>query len=112
MLRRMANTQPQAEIFRVDEIELNPSSYEVRAYGKLVNLTPTEFNLLYILMRSPGQVFSREQLLDYLVENGYTGIERTINVHIRNLRTKIEKDPSQPLYIETVFGIGYRFCRP
>lgn len=111
-LRRVGNAPQPHESLHVGEIELNPTSYEVHAFGKPVSLTPTEFNLLHILMRSPGQVFSREQILDYLVDNGYTGLERTINVHVRNLRTKIEQDPSQPHYIETVFGVGYRFCRP
>ena len=60
-------------------------------------------------MNAPEQVFSRQVLLDKLVDTGYTGLERTINVHIRNLRTKIEENPAQPVYIETVFGVGYRF---
>ena len=63
-------------------------------------------------MRAPGQVFTREQLADRLAEVGYSGLERTLNVHIRNLRSKIEPDPDQPRYIETVFGVGYRLHRP
>jgi DNA-binding response OmpR family regulator len=64
------------------------------------------------MLRAPGQVFTREQLADRLAEVGYSGLERTLNVHIRNLRTKIEPDPDQPRYIETVFGVGYRLYRP
>ncbi|HSH05620.1 MAG TPA: helix-turn-helix domain-containing protein [Anaerolineae bacterium] len=61
-------------------------------------------------MTTPNRVFSRQELLDRFIDTDYTGLERTINVHIRNLRTKIEPDPSQPIYIETVFGVGY--CCP
>ncbi|MEM7117460.1 MAG: response regulator transcription factor [Chloroflexota bacterium] len=94
---------------KIGDITLNPKTHEVTARGQQVNLTPTEFNILTILMNAPEQVFSRQVLLDKLVDTGYTGLERTINVHIRNLRTKIEAEPAQPVYIETVFGVGYRF---
>lgn len=110
-LRRAGVAQQDNKTLRVGQIELDPHSHLVTAADQTVNLTPTEFNLLHILIASPGRVFSREQLLDHLVQNGYTGLERTINVHIRNLRTKIEPDPSNPIYIETVFGVGYRFCQ-
>jgi DNA-binding response OmpR family regulator len=75
----------------------------------VVNLTPTEFDLLAILMSEPGRVFSRAELLEAIQGVSFESLERSINVHIRNLRTKIEQDPSQPSYIETVFGVGYRF---
>ena len=61
-------------------------------------------------MRSAGQVLTRQQLADRLAEDGYAGLERTLNVHVRNLRAKIEPNPDQPQYVETVFGVGYRFC--
>jgi DNA-binding response OmpR family regulator len=72
-------------------------------------LTPIEFDMLGVLMRSPGKVFTRAQLVDHLLNSGFTGLDRTLNVHIRNLRTKIEEDPANPQYVETVFGVGYRF---
>lgn len=97
---------------RVGEITLDEATHIVLARGLPVSLTPTEFNLLAALMRAPGQVFTRQQLADQLAEDGYVGLERTLNVHIRNLRTKIEVDPDQPSYIETVFGVGYRLCKP
>ena len=75
-----------------------------------VSLTPSEFDLLAILMASPGRVFSRAELLIQLQGTAFEGVERTIDVHIRNLRTKIEPDPGEPRYIETVFGVGYRFA--
>jgi DNA-binding response OmpR family regulator len=62
-------------------------------------------------MRSPGRVFSREELVKELTDSGFAGLESTLNVHVRNLRMKIEKNPGNPCYVETVFGIGYRFHR-
>jgi len=76
-----------------------------------VSLTPIEFDLLRMLMRSPGRVFSRSELIDQLSDSGFTGLDSTLNVHIRNLRTKIEPDPAKPLFIDTVFGVGYRFLK-
>jgi DNA-binding response OmpR family regulator len=75
-----------------------------------VDLTKSEFELLATLMASPGHVFSRLDLLDRVTGDAYEGYERTIDVHIRNLRLKIEPDPKHPMYIETVYGMGYRFA--
>jgi DNA-binding response OmpR family regulator len=74
-----------------------------------VHLTPSEFELLALLMSSPGRVYPRLELLEELQGTSFEGVARTIDVHIRNLRTKVEPDPSNPTYIETVFGVGYRF---
>ena len=87
---------------------LDRATHDVTTEGKSVVLTPLEFDLLAILMRTPGRVFTRTELVDNLSESGFAGLESTLNVHIRNLRLKIEKDPAKPLYLETVFGIGYR----
>ena len=76
--------------------------------AQAVNLTPSEFELLAVLVSAPGRVFSRAILLDQVQGTNFEGVERTIDIHIRNLRTKIEPDPSKPIYIETVFGVGYR----
>jgi DNA-binding response OmpR family regulator len=84
----------------------------VRVRGNVVSLTPSEFDLLATLMATPGHVFTRIELLERLQGMVIEGAEKTINVHIHNLRNKIEPDPTKPTYIETVFGIGYRFCRP
>lgn len=111
VLRRGAATNPQpAEVYQVGDLRLDRASYEVTVAGQIANLTPSEFELLSMLMAAPGRVFSREQLLERLQGNTYEGVERTIDVHIRNIRKKIESDPTHPQYIETVFGIGYR-CR-
>jgi DNA-binding response OmpR family regulator len=112
VLRRAEPPDPARKPTRVGDIVLDEASHEVMVRGQAVNLTPTEFNLLALLMGSPGQVFTRQQLADRLAEDGFDGLERTLNVHIRNLRTKIEADPEQPRCIETVFGVGYRLARP
>lgn len=110
VLRRAATSQqPQAdERLHVGELVLDRATYTVTAGGQPVNLTPSEFTLLGVLMAAPGRVFTREQLLEQLQGNTYEGVERTIDVHIRNLRRKVERDPARPRYIETVFGAGYR----
>ena len=97
-----------AEQVRVGDILLDKSRHEVRVGEKLVALTPLEFDLLSALMRSPGRVYTRAELVDTLMDSGFAGLESTLNVHMRNLRLKIEQDPSNPRYLETVFGVGYR----
>ncbi len=110
---RRAGTAPQAnaaELLRLGDVSLNRATRDVLVDGQSVSLTPTEFTLLEAMLAAPGRVFSREQLLALLQGNSYEGVERTIDVHIRNLRKKIELDPAHPRYVETVFGAGYR-CR-
>ena len=97
-----------ADIVRLGELLVNRQAHSVMISGQPVTLTPSEFALLATLLESPGRVFSRELLLERLQGHDYEGIERTIDVHIRNLRKKIEPDPTQPRYIRTVFGVGYR----
>ena len=112
VLRRTTAAQnPTAtELLRVGALELNHATREVTIAGQPASLTPSEFALLAVLMAAPGRVFTRELLLEKLQGNTYEGVERTIDVHIRNLRRKIEPDPTRPQYVETVFGAGYR-CR-
>lgn len=109
VLRRAGKAAPQAEILRAGDITLDRNGRLVQVGARTVNLTPSEFDLLAALMSAPGHAFSRLDLLDVLQGIAYEGYERTIDVHIRNLRTKIEQDPSQPRYVETVYGHGYRF---
>ncbi|MCB8918232.1 MAG: response regulator transcription factor [Pseudomonadales bacterium] len=108
VLRRAGKATPQAATLRAGDIMLDRSGRLVQVAQQTVNLTPSEFDLLAALMAEPGRAFSRMELLDLLQGTGFEGYERTIDVHIRNLRTKIEPDPSQPHYIETVYGHGYR----
>ena len=92
------------------DIHLDQSSYIVKVRGDRVDLTRSEFDLLAALMNSPGRAFSRMDLLDRLQGVAYDGYERTIDVHIKNLRSKLEDNPRKPAYIETVYGVGYRFA--
>jgi DNA-binding response OmpR family regulator len=94
------------------DLEIDTEKYEVRARGKLVSLTPLEFELLRFLAENEGKVFSRDVLLDKLWGYDYYGDTRTVDVHIRRLRTKIEEDASNPRYIITVRGKGYKFRDP
>ena len=110
LLRRAGADVFQPDSLRAADILLERDTRQVRVDGKSVSLTPSEFDLLAILMESPGRVYARADLLIKLQGTTFEGAERTIDVHIRNLRTKIEPDASNPRYIETVFGVGYRFC--
>ena len=92
----------------ISGITLDRDSREVFADERSVDLTPSEFDLLAALMGAPGRVFSRLDLLDVIQGVRYEGYERTIDTHIKNLRSKIEADPRKPQYIETVYGVGYR----
>lgn len=109
VLRRVEKQASSQEILRMGAIELDWSGRITTVNGQTVELTPSEFALLGALMASPGRVFSRLELLDRLQGTAYEGYERTIDVHVRNLRAKIEPDASNPQYIETVYGAGYRF---
>lgn len=111
ILRRTTGGEERMEVLRADDVTLDQGTHTVTVKNQPVTLTPLEFDMLAVLMRSPGQVFTRGQMVDHLLNSGFTGLDRTLNVHVRNLRMKIEDDPSNPKYIETVFGVGYRFHR-
>ncbi|OGN88495.1 MAG: DNA-binding response regulator [Chloroflexi bacterium RBG_13_48_10] len=110
VLRRAEKQASSQEILRMGAIELDWAGRTTTVNGQPIVLTPSEFSLLATLMATPGRVFSRLELLDRLQGTAYEGYERTIDVHIRNLRAKIEPDASNPQYIETVYGAGYRFA--
>jgi two-component system, OmpR family, alkaline phosphatase synthesis response regulator PhoP len=110
IFRRQEKGAGGKEILRCGDIELDRERHLLTVAGKPVGLTPSEFELLATMMAAPGRVFSRLELLDRLQGTAYEGYERTIDVHIRNLRTKIETNPSIPRYVETVYGAGYRFA--
>jgi DNA-binding response OmpR family regulator len=107
-LRRAGQAPVESTLLRAADIVLDKETRTVRVGERNVNLTPSEFDLLLILITTPGRVYSRDELLNGLA--GAASVERTVDVHIRNLRAKIEPDPANPRYIETVFGVGYRFC--
>jgi DNA-binding response OmpR family regulator len=96
-------------VIRAADIIIDRDTRGVRVGPRHIDLTPSEFELLAILAAAPGRVRSRAELLLHLQGEDSERIERTIDVHIRNLRSKIEHDPAHPRYIQTVFGVGYRF---
>ena len=110
VLRRANKQAAPAEILRVGSITLDRTGHIVQVNNQVVDLTPSEFELLATLMATPGRAFSRLDLLESTSGDAFEGYERTIDVHIRNLRAKVEPDPSNPRYIQTVYGMGYRFA--
>jgi DNA-binding response OmpR family regulator len=110
VLRRVDKGSIPMEILRAADITLDQTTRLVKVGDRDVDLTPTEFDLLAALMSAPGRVFSRAALLEAVQGVAFEAFERSIDVHISNLRAKIEADPRKPRYIETVFGVGYRFC--
>jgi len=111
VLRRMGEQQGQgpAEI-RCGDLVIDFVRHEVRVKTTPAHLTPTEFRLLEVLVKEPGRAFTRLELLDNVFGYDFEGLERTVDVHVMNLRKKIEPDASQPMYIRTVYGVGYRFA--
>jgi DNA-binding response OmpR family regulator len=109
VLRRQEAASDPNRILQSGSLMLDPGTHSVSVAGRPADLTPLEFDLLALLMSAPGRVFTREQISERLADSGFAGLERTLNVHVRNLRAKIESNPSDPEYIETVFGVGYRF---
>ncbi|MEM6326482.1 MAG: response regulator transcription factor [Bacteroidota bacterium] len=105
VLRRAGHAP--ADVFQAGEVVLDPGCHRVEVRGEPVTLTRAEFAILRAMMEAPGRVFSRANLLGVLGHD-HGGSERTVDSHIRNLRSKIEQDPSAPACIETVFGVGYR----
>lgn len=95
-------------IYRSGSLELNPETHIVTRKNERIDLTPSEFTLLQTFLARPGRVFTRMELLDIVQGEAYAAYERTIDVHVKNLRIKIEDDPRHPQYIETVYGVGYR----
>jgi len=110
--RSVAKVEEKPKKIVAKDLEIDLEKYEVKVRGSLVNLTPLEFELLRFLAENEGKVYSRDVLLDTLWGYDYYGDTRTVDVHIRRLRTKIEEDPSNPKYIITVRGKGYKFKDP
>ncbi|HEY8743495.1 MAG TPA: response regulator transcription factor, partial [Chloroflexota bacterium] len=112
LLRRLAADEEPQPRLQAGELIVDLATYEVWRGETSIHLTPKEFKLLSVLMRSPNRVFTRNQLLDHVFGPTYDGGERTIDVHLMNLRKKIEGKPEQPVYVQTVFGVGYKFAAP
>ena len=111
LLRRTEPPITSTQSLCIADLEIDQAAHTLTRDGVTIELTPTEFSLLLTLANQPGRVFSRLQLLEAAQGVAYEGYERTIDAHIKNLRAKIEPDSKNPKYIETVFGVGYRFTR-
>lgn len=92
-----------------NDLEIDFSSHEVKKSGVVVNLTKNEYKLLTTLVKYPGRVYSRDELIAFAFDDTYEGFDRAIDSHIKNIRHKIESDPKNPVYIVTVHGMGYKF---
>jgi DNA-binding response OmpR family regulator len=107
--RAQPAVEPPAPALRYRDLQVNFLSREVRRGGELHHLTPKEYGLLELMARAPGRAFARGELLRHVFGAAYEGLDRTIDVHIMNLRRKIEPDPAAPIYVLTVYGYGYKF---
>jgi two-component system, OmpR family, alkaline phosphatase synthesis response regulator PhoP len=109
LLRRIyGELSSESTTWRVGEVELNAEAHLATVRGQRIDLTPSEFTILQTLIARPGRVFTRMELLDQISGEAYAAYERTVDVHVKNLRAKIEIDARIPVYIETVYGVGYR----
>jgi two-component system alkaline phosphatase synthesis response regulator PhoP len=108
-LRRASGEVGPSTTLRAGDVELDTGSLTATVAGQQVELTATEFQLLAALVRQPQRIFSREQLLEAIHGVAFDGFDRSVDSHVKNLRRKIEPDPRQPRYIQTVYGLGYRF---
>ncbi len=109
ILRRVQGNLRQSGLLRAADLEIDLNGHRVTRAGEPIQLSRTEFNLLAILAQHPGQTLTRAQLVDRLHNATYEGFDRSIDAHIKNLRRKLEPNPSQARYVLTVFGVGYRF---
>ena len=109
--RTFDDAMPLANVycFGNDDFTINVEKHEVIKYGEIVNLTPSEYNILLSLVKHPSKVYTREELIAVALGEDFIGFDRTIDSHIKNLRQKIEDDPKSPKLVVTVHGIGYRF---
>ncbi len=110
VLRRTEGGALRPETVSAGELTIDLAKHAVRIGDRAVELTPTEFDLLAVLVQNPGRVYTRLQLLDQVQGEAFEGYERTIDAHIKNLRQKVERDPRNPRYLLTVFGVGYKFA--
>ena len=108
ILRRAAAETSKPEIITVGDLVIDLEQHSVQRAGVSIDLTPTEFDILVTLAKQPKRVFSRLQIMELAQGDAFEGYERTIDAHVKNLRLKLEPNPKKPVYIQTVFGIGYK----
>ena len=110
VFRRIDIGPGQADVVRVADVTLDVPRLQAKVGDRTVDLTSTEFELLALMMRQPGRVFTRGQLLDAVRGDELESLDRVIDVHVKNLRRKLEPDPRNPRYLLTVYGVGYKFA--
>jgi two-component system, OmpR family, alkaline phosphatase synthesis response regulator PhoP len=108
VLRRTGGGAAAPEMLRDGDLVLDLGGHQATLEGRPLDLTPTEFDLLAVLLQNPGRVFTRLDLLERVQGYAYEGYERTIDAHVKNLRAKLGDDPRHPRYVQTVFGVGYK----
>lgn len=108
VLRRVGSGAAQPHVLQVGELRLDLDRHQAMVGDRSLELTPTEFDLLKMVMENPGHAFTRQELIEKGLGYAYAGLERTIDSHIKNLRKKLDLAPDSPAYIETVHGVGYR----
>ena len=111
ILRRANGQVRPSSLLQVRGLSLDVEQRSIALNGQLLELTPTEYDLLRTLMQNTNYAFTRGELIEKALGFGYDGFDRTIDSHIKNLRRKMEPDPTKPIYIETVFGVGYKLSR-
>jgi DNA-binding response OmpR family regulator len=110
VLRRAEGQIVRDQVLSAGDLVMDLEKHTVHLKERALDLTPTEFDLLAVMMQNPGRAFTRLQLLDQVQGEAFEGYERTVDAHVKNLRQKIERDPKNPRYILTVFGVGYKFA--
>jgi two-component system alkaline phosphatase synthesis response regulator PhoP len=109
VLRRVHGGVHTPGLIRAGDLEIDLQGHRVTCTGEPLDLTRSEFNLLALLAQHPGQTFTRAQLIERLHGVAYDGYDRSVDAHVKNLRRKLEPDPSEPRYVLTVYGVGYKF---
>lgn len=108
IFRRSSDKSEKIETIQVGDLVIDLLKHTVKIANKPIELTPTEFEILVVLAKQPNRVFSRLQIMEQAQGNAFEGYERTIDAHIKNIRIKMEPNPREPVYIQTVFGLGYK----
>ncbi len=109
IFRRVETGPSDSKMIHVGDLTIDEDQHYVTLAGRLIELTPTEFEILVALARQPRRVFTRLQIMEMAQGDAFEGYERTIDAHIKNIRLKLEPNPKKPVYVQTVFGVGYKF---
>ncbi|MFH5885190.1 response regulator transcription factor [Halalkalibaculum sp. DA3122] len=110
--KKEISAKVESQELKIGDLAIQPDKRKVIKSGEIISLTPKEFELLHLFAAHPGKAFSRDELLQEIWGYQFEGYDHTVNSHINRLRNKIEADPSEPMYLKTVWGVGYRFAEP